>query len=107
MKSWHCRHCGSSRDLHRPSLRRWKLDRLLVTVRARIKALVVGEAITAEKVATELRARKSMVEQCFHRLNLEGLLTQGHNQAPHDSMRDPWTWGKGDSSWCASYYKRT
>jgi hypothetical protein len=31
-------------------------------------------------------------------------LSQGDNRAPHDSSRDPWHWGKGDSSWIATSY---
>ena len=64
-----------------------------------------GQYITAEDIATKL-AKKSMVELCFHRLNLEGILSQGYNQAPHDSTRDPYAWGVGDSSWQATVYKK-
>jgi len=106
MRSWHCRHCGTPRSLHRPSLRKWRLEKLLLVVRAQIVQLEAGAHITAEAVATALRASKPMVEQCFHRLNLEGLLSTGVNWAPHDSTRDPWRWGKGDSAWCATTYIR-
>ena len=105
MKSRHCRHCGDRRDKMRPSLHRWKLERLLVDVRSIIQPLASGASITAEEIATKLRARKPMVEQCFHRLNLEGILSQGRNRPPHDSSRDPWHWGSGDSAWCANYLR--
>lgn len=107
MRSWHCRHCGSPRDKFRPSLRRWKLARLHEQVRNIVLAMNEGDHISAEDVATRLRAKKPMVEQCFHRLNLAGLLSQGHNRPPHDSTRDrSWPFGGPDSAWCATVYYR-
>lgn len=106
MKSWHCRDCGTPRDKFRPSLRAWKLEKLLLEVRNLVIAVESGKYITAEDIATKLRAKKSMVEQCFHRLNLEGILSQGHNIPPHDSTRDRHVWGVGDSSWIATLYMR-
>lgn len=107
MRSHHCRHCGDPRTYFRPSLRRWKLERLYAEVRAIVLALSEGDRITAEDVATRLRAKKPMVEQCFHRLNLAGLLSQGINSPPHDSTRDrSWPFGGPDSSWMATMYER-
>lgn len=106
MKSWHCRHCGTPRDKFRPSLGNWKIQKLLLELRVLVLGIESGQHITAEDIATKLRARKPMVEQCFHRLNLEGVLSHGYNQAPHDSNRDPYGWGVGDSSWQATFYKR-
>jgi hypothetical protein len=103
MKSHHCRHCGDKHDKLKPSYRRWRLDRLLTAVRAIIVAQKDGAYVTAEDVGTQLRARKHLVEQCFHRLNLEGLLSQGLNLPPHDSTRDRWS-PVGDSAWRATVY---
>jgi predicted transcriptional regulator len=79
-------------------------------VRNLVVGVEPGQYITAEDIANKLRAKKSMVELCFHRLNLEGILSQGYNQAPHDSTRDRHMWGvvfgRGDSSWQATVYKK-
>jgi hypothetical protein len=108
MKSHHCRHCGDPRDLLKPSYRRWNLERLYAEVRSIILAKEENSSVTAEDLGTQLRARKHLVEICFARLNLEGLLSQGVNRAPHDSTRDPWMQGScftnGDSAWQATYY---
>jgi len=103
MKSRHCRHCGDKHDKMKPSYRRWRLEKLLVAVREIVVSHGEGKRITAEDVGTRLRARKHLVEQCFHKLNLEGLLSQGYNLPPHDSTRDRWSPG-GDSAWCATTY---
>lgn len=101
MKSFHCRHCGDKHDKLKPSFKRWNLENLLNKVRELILASEKS-FITAEQISTILRAKKHLVEQCFHRLNLEGILSQGVNHAPHDSKRDPWR--GSDSSWCATTY---
>ena len=105
MKSRHCRHCGDTRDKIRPSLRRWRLGALLIKVRDHIASLPDDTRITAERVSTVFRARKGMVEQCFARLNLEGILSQGVNLPPHDSTRDRWG-GGCDSAWGATTYAK-
>lgn len=103
MKSHHCRHCGDKRDKLKPSYRRWNIEKLLAAIREIVLRYGDGKRITAEDIGTRLRARKHLVEQCFHRLNLEGLLSQGLNLPPHDSTRDRWCRGS-DSAWCATTY---
>lgn len=105
MKSHHCRHCGDKHDKLKPSYRRWSLDKLLPAVREIVQRLPSEErrGFTAERICTELRAKKPLVEQCLHKLNLEGLITQGVNRAPHDSTRDRMCPGP-DSAWAATVY---
>ena len=100
-----CRHCnlGEKRSLFRPSLKRWKFEKLLSIVRK----MIVEEpksSVTVESYASTLKCKKHLIDRCFALLNKEGLLSQAYNRPPHDSSRDPDTWGKGDSAWMASTY---
>lgn len=58
----------------------------------------------AEEVAESLRVPTHQVKQILHRLNLEGRVSQPKHKAPHDSNRDPWTYGNGDSAWMGDIY---
>jgi uncharacterized protein YeaO (DUF488 family) len=49
--------------------------------------------VTKEDVARMFKVKDYEVEQCFQKLNLEGLLSQGYNKPPHDSKRDLWLFG--------------
>jgi hypothetical protein len=94
-------------NLIRPSLKRWNFEKLLEAVRAKILAQSVPDCgfwITVEKYASDLRAKKHLVDRCFAVLNREGLLSQARNEPLHDSARHnffPGSW-KG---WVASSYR--
>jgi predicted transcriptional regulator len=49
-----------------------------------------------------LKVQTHHIRQILHKLNLEGLVSQKKNKAPHDSKRD--FWGGHDSSWMPSLY---
>jgi len=98
------------RPLHRPSTRRWKLPALLDAIRELIeckgeRGSSAGEieTFTLAEVAEKLRAKPGLVHQCFHKLNLEGLLEQGNNGLPHDIYRGP---PNHHSGWVATTYRR-
>lgn len=59
--------------------------------------------ITAEGVSFETRTRTEQVRQALHKLNLEGIIGQKLDIAPHDSPRDM-LFGGSDSAWKASVY---
>lgn len=99
----HCRHCGEQHSkASRPSLKRWALEELLNVVREMV-CTETERYITVECYASKLLAKKHLVDQCFAKLNLEGLLGQARNIAPHDSSRDGFF--GGDSAWIASSYE--
>lgn len=104
----HCRHCGDLRTKGRPvGIKKRDVDGLLPDVRAHIAELAslgVG-TVTKEAVARMFHVPAHIVEQCFHRLNLEGMLSRPLHEAPHDSRRDPWCYGSGDSAWVADRYR--
>lgn len=52
-----------------------------------------------EEIAEIFKAKPHEVEQCFHRLNLEGLISQAKKIEPHDYSRK-----HGDSCWAADVY---
>lgn len=93
------------RPKRRPSTRRWKLPALLDAVRAKVLESEYGW-VKAEDIASELRAKVPMVRQCFHKLNLEGILSQASNDGPHDSHRNRGMFGSDAfvSAWVASLY---
>ena len=58
----------------------------------------------AEEIAGYLKVKIHFVTQALHKLNLEGIVSQPTHKAPHDSNRDPWTRGNGDSAWMGDIY---
>lgn len=61
-----------------------------------------------EEIAKYLKIKTHLVEQVLHKMNLEGIVSQPTHKAPHDSNRDPWAYGNGDSAWMGDiYYIRT
>lgn len=125
---WHCRHCGMKHDQKLSPFPKKKIniDVLLVKIRSYIGEKISkykkepvwkNSLVTKEEVAKHFRVKPHFVEQCFHKLNLEGLLNKPTHKAPHDSMRDyTFSYGyykgkccdykniNGDSSWCADRY---
>lgn len=92
------------RPLYRPSTRRWKLETLLPAVREVVLQSDIMHGITVAEVATALRAKPGLVHQCFHKLNLEGILSQGSNGLMHEIRR-----GQGRNSysgWVDTIYTR-
>ena len=61
--------------------------------------------VTREGLAVELGLHKDCIHLALMRLVREGVLETKRNMAPHDSSRDRWHWGKGDSAWMASFYQ--
>lgn len=59
--------------------------------------------ITKEDTARILNIQEKQVEQIFHRLNLEGVLSQAIHNYPHDNNRNPWD-GGGFSGWQSDIY---
>ena len=59
--------------------------------------------IQKEDVARILQVKECQVEQVFHQLNLEGILTKAVHHAPHDSQRDPWGF-IGNMAWSGDLY---
>jgi uncharacterized protein YeaO (DUF488 family) len=55
--------------------------------------------VRKEEVAEMFKAKPHEIEQCFHKLNLEGLLSQASKIEPHDYSRKA-----GDSCWAADIY---
>jgi hypothetical protein len=62
-----------------------------------------SDRFTKEAVSVHFNVRESLIEQCFHKLNLEGLVEQAAHGAPHDSTRDYMGWGN-DSAWQGDSY---
>lgn len=117
---WKCSHCqgkGKRRKVY--FIRRSKRD-----VYAEVKAKVLAvrdrpkkweglqywdQHWTKEQLAVELGVTEDCVVRAMRQLNIEGLVYQRVNKAPHDSKReypDPSFSGKryGDASWCGSTY---
>ena len=112
MKSHFCRcgNCNHKRDKFRPSLKRWKLEDVYIIIRTKILEIIKNNKgyvyVTVEEFVTDLRAKRSLVDQVFAKLNLEGLLSQGFNKPPHDCKREKSGFSHGnDSSWQATIYK--
>ena len=76
---------------------------VLERVREVIPTIPPHTPFTAEILAYRLKLRKSQVEHALHKLNLEGMVTQRHNHAPHDCHR-AWPWIGVASMWGASLY---
>lgn len=60
--------------------------------------------VTKEDTAKRLNIPESQVEQAFHRMNLEGILSQAIHRYPHDNDRNPWD-GGGFSGWQSDIYE--
>lgn len=74
---------------HKPSLRRWTLPKLLDAVRVVVLASDYSHGVTVDEIALKLRAKRGLVHQCFHKLNLEGVLSQGSNGLMEEIRRGP------------------
>lgn len=59
--------------------------------------------ITAEDIAHQLQVKPHFVKQVLQQLNIEGILHQPHHHIPHDSNREPYSFG-GYSGWAADIY---
>lgn len=89
----------------RRTLRKWKPEVLLLLVRQKVLLHSTG-VFTAEQFASDLKASVDSIRQAFHKLNLEGIMSQKIDRPPHDSKRDRYTSAVADSSWQASLYRR-
>ena len=94
------------RPLYRPSTRAWKLDKLLDAVRDHVSQQSDGSYFTVNEVATLLRAKPGLVHLCFHKLNLEGRLSQGHNSVPYDDIRRASRFDHTSSGWVDTFYRK-
>jgi hypothetical protein len=59
--------------------------------------------IIAEDIAYQLNVKVHFVTQIFHKLNVEGVLSQPVGRPPHDTNRDAFTGGFG--GWSPNWYK--
>ena len=115
---WKCSHCqgnGKRRKVY--FIRRSKRD-VYAEVKAKVLAVraLPKESLqwqqrwfTKEQLAVDLGVTEDCVVRALRQLNIEGLVYQRVNKAPHDSKReypDPSFSGKryGDASWCGSTY---
>lgn len=60
--------------------------------------------ISAETVALDLCMEVHSVKQCFHKLNLDGKLSQGLNESPN-SMHMRHDWGDAVCQWHPTKYE--
>jgi hypothetical protein len=84
---------------------------VLDTVRKELKDRILTEKenvlFTAEELATISHFKLSKIQWALHRLNLEGLMTQGSNEKPHDIERSSYySWGDKTepSGWNPTWY---
>ena len=75
----------------RTPTKHWRPAKLLEAVRAIVVAKIAEKSwyITAESVAKELRAKKSMVSTTFIKLGQEGLVGHKARSCPHDNEWTP------------------
>lgn len=91
------------RSQHRPSLRKWRLINLLPAVRKLVQESDLARGVTVEEISAQLRAKRNLVSQCFHKLNLEGVMQQGINGVPHEVRRER---RNRYSGWLATIYRK-
>ena len=114
---YNCRHCGDSpkkgkrKKFPRIFKRRnqtqvYDLVKNWVLLFAQ-EVKVCSAGFRKEKVSVDLQLKEHEVEKILQMLNVEGLVSQPIHKAPHDSTRDKWTWGGGDSSWQGDLYYLT
>lgn len=60
--------------------------------------------LSKENIARELQVKECQVEQVFHILNRESIISQPIHHAPHDSQRDP-NGFIGEMGWKGDLYK--
>lgn len=91
----------------KPSLKRWKLDKLISEVRTYLQSIRKDKDVwfAAEQLADKFKAKKHLIEQAIKKLRLEGLVGEEVNRALHDSNRDPICGFKGWSGWAATRYR--
>lgn len=100
----HCRHCRDKHFKGAISFKKRTDEYIYDYTRSYVSNRVdEGDSFTAEGIAREILVKTHKVRQALHKLNLEGIVTQKKNHAPHDSKRD-WWHGGSDSSWMASFY---
>ena len=83
----------------RPTLKRWKQEDLLKSVR--LLMFEMNDIVTAEEFAEKLQTRKDKIEICFKQLIQERLMGRIGNRPPSDCSRG---WGTG-SAWSPTLYK--
>lgn len=59
--------------------------------------------ITKEEISKKYNVKQHLVEQIFHQLNLEGLLSQRHSNFAHDTNRNP-MFPMPESGWAEDIY---
>lgn len=69
----------------------------------RIISKTEGNYVTKEDIARDLKVKEHEVENVFHRLNLEGILSQRKSNYAHDTNRNPMFPG-GESGWASDIY---
>lgn len=62
------------------------------------------KVITKEEIVRDYKVKEGFVEQVFHRLNLQGILSQRHAYYAHDTNRNP-MFPMPESGWGNDYYK--
>lgn len=77
----------NTKDWKRSQSNTYSEEVLLDKVRDYLFNQVTG-IVTKEKIANELKVKEHEITNCLHKLNLEGLVSQKINEAPHDSKRD-------------------
>lgn len=103
MLKHHCRHCGQKHVRIYRAFKNVTYDKVLPLVRAYVLEQGEGSHVCVELAAIDTSSRFGLVRKAFMQLNREGILSQAHNSAPHDSTRDKWGPGT-DSAWMASSY---
>ena len=94
----HCRHCKQEHQILNSVYKKLTDEKIYNFVISYLENFTDKDHIFAELIAKEL--------QIFHKLNLEGILSQKINHYPHESRRNPKDYWTYDSSWNASFYRK-